>query len=50
MQYKNDLIHGKGIEYYKTGNKKYEGDFMECKREGEGNYILKMVNIIIELL
>ena len=29
---------GKGIEYYKNGNKRYEGDFVNNKYEGNGTY------------
>ena len=32
----NNLKHGKGIIYYKNGNIKYEGDFINDKREGNG--------------
>ena len=35
----NGNKHGKGIEYYKDGNIKYEGDFVNDKREGKGKYI-----------
>ena len=30
-QFKDDLKNGKGIEYYKNGNIKYEGDFINDK-------------------
>ncbi len=32
---------GKGIEYYKNGDIKYEGDFVDGKRERKGKYIDK---------
>ena len=32
------LKHGKGIEYYKNNNIKYDGDFVNDKYEGNGNY------------
>ena len=35
----NNKMHGKGIEYYKNGNIKYEGDFVNGKYEGDGKYI-----------
>ena len=38
-QEKNGLRNGKGIEYYKNGNIKYEGDFVNDKFEGNGKYI-----------
>ena len=37
-QWKNGLKHGKGIEYYKNGSIKYEGDFVIDKYEGNGKY------------
>ena len=38
-QWKNGLKHGKGIYYYKNGNIKYDGDFVNDKYEGNGKYI-----------
>jgi hypothetical protein len=35
----NGLPSGKGKLYYKNGNIKYEGDFVDDKREGKGKYI-----------
>ena len=35
----NGNKHGKGIIYYKNGNIKYEGDFINDKYEGNGKYI-----------
>ena len=32
------MRHGKGILYYKSGNVKYEGDFVNDKFEGDGKY------------
>ena len=32
-------MNGKGIKYYKNGNIKYEGDFVNDKYEGNGKYI-----------
>ena len=40
-QLKNDYRHGKGILYYKNGNIKYEGDFVENKFGGNGKLILE---------
>ena len=37
----NNLKHGKGIIYYKNGNIKYDGDFIDDKYEGNGKYINK---------
>ena len=30
-QWKNGLMHGKGIEYYKNGDIKYEGYYIKDK-------------------
>ena len=38
-QFKNNLMHGKGIDYYSNGNILYEGDFVNDKYEGYGKYI-----------
>ena len=38
-QWKNGLRHGKGTEYYSNGKIKYEGDYINDKREGNGKYI-----------
>ena len=38
-QWKNGFRYGKGIMYYKNGNKKYIGDFINSKYEGIGKYI-----------
>ena len=40
----NDNRHGKGILYYKNGNIKYEGEFVNGKKEGEGTYTDKNGN------
>ena len=37
-QFKNDLKNGKGVEYYKNGNIKYEGEFIDGKFDGNGKY------------
>ena len=37
----NDFKKGKGILYYKNGNIKYDGDFINDKFEGNGKYIWK---------
>ena len=34
----NDCKHGKGIEYYKNGTVKYEGEYINDKYEGKGKY------------
>ena len=34
----NNLKHGKGIYYYKNGNIKYEGDFVDDEFEGNGKF------------
>ena len=33
-KFKNNLRNGKGIEYYKNGNIKYDGEYINDKREG----------------
>ena len=38
-EFKDNIPNGKGIKYYKNGNIKYEGDFINDKREGNGKYI-----------
>ena len=35
----NDKKHGKGIEYYKNNNIKYNSDFVNGKKEGFGKCI-----------
>ena len=35
----NGIPHGKGIIYYKNGNIKYDGEFVNGKFEGNGKYI-----------
>ena len=35
----NGLAHGKGKKYYKNDTIKYEGDFVNGKKEGNGKYI-----------
>ena len=35
----NGNKHGKGIEYYKNGNIKYDGEFVNGKFEGNGKYV-----------
>ena len=37
-EFKNGLKDGKGIEYYKNGNKKYEGDFINDMYDGNGKF------------
>ena len=34
----NDSSNGRGILYYKNGNIKYEGDFVNGNYEGNGKY------------
>ena len=41
VQFKNNLLNGKGIIYNKNGNIIYEGDFVNGKREGDGKFITK---------
>ena len=43
----NDKAHGKGILYYKNGNIKYDGDFVNDKFEGNGKYIWENGNYYI---
>ena len=38
-EFKNGLKNGKGILYYKNGNIKYDGYFIDDKFEGNGKYI-----------
>ena len=38
---------GKGIAYYKNGNIKFEGDFINDKYEGNGKYIFENGNYYI---
>ena len=40
-QFLNYRSHGKGIEYYKNGKIKYEGDFIKDKHSGNWNYTWK---------
>ena len=40
-QFINGLKHGKGIDYYKNGKIKYDGEFVKDKKEGNGKYIYK---------
>ena len=40
----NDKAHGKGILYYKNGNIKYDGDFVNDKFEGNEKYIDEVGN------
>ena len=40
-EFLNCKMTGKGKEYYKNGDIKYEGDFVDGKREGKGKYIDK---------
>ena len=46
-EFKNGLKHGKGILYYKNGNIKYEGYFIDDKKEGNGKYIYESGNYYI---
>ena len=34
----NNIPNGKGVEYYKNGNIKYEGEFIDGKFDGNGKY------------
>ena len=34
-EFLNDLMHGKGVYYFKSANK-YDGDWFEGKRTGKG--------------
>ena len=43
----NDVPHGKGIKYYKNGNIKYDGEFVNGKYEGNGKYIWEDGNYYI---
>ena len=38
-EFKNDIPNGKGIKYYKNGNIKYDGNFINDKYEGNGKDI-----------
>ena len=38
-QCKNGLKHGKGLIYCSNGNIKYDGDYINDKREGIGKFI-----------
>jgi len=38
---KNNMKNGKGIIYYKNGNIKYDGDFVNDKFEGKGKYTME---------
>ena len=40
-EYKNNKRNGKGKEYYKNGNIKYDGNFVNDKFAGDGKYILE---------
>ena len=40
-QFKNDLMDGKGVLYYKINIVKYEGDFLEGKYHGKGKLFQK---------
>ena len=43
----NGLKHGKGIEYYKNGDIKYDGNFVNDKFGGDGKYIDESGNYYI---
>ena len=43
----NKIPNGKGKEYYKNGNIKYEGDFINGKYEGKGKFIREDGNYYI---
>ena len=43
----NDHKHGKGILYYKNGTIKYDGDFVNGRKEGNGKYIYEDGNYYI---
>jgi hypothetical protein len=36
----NGLYHGNGIEYYKNGNIRYEGEFKDNLYDGKGKYCI----------
>ena len=38
-QFVNDIIHGKGKDYYENGLLMYEGDFLNDQWEGFGKFI-----------
>ena len=40
-------MNGKGSLYYSSGNKKYEGDFINDKFEGNGKYFYENGNYYI---
>ena len=43
----NDKRHGKGIIYYKNGNIKYDGDFVNGKFEGNSLSFFLIVGIFL---
>ena len=45
-EYKNNLRHGKGTDYYSNGNINYEGEYSNGKKEGNGKVFMKMIHII----
>ena len=45
-QFNNSFRHGKGKLFYKNGNVKYDGDWINDIGEGEGHFIMKGVKPI----
>ena len=45
-QFRNNLEHGKGIEYYSNGNIKYKGCYIDGEREGNGECFNKLMYYI----
>ena len=43
----NGKMHGKGIKYYKKDKINYDGEFVNDRREGNGNILTKIVIIIL---
>ena len=41
------MRNGKGILYYKNGNIKYEGNYLNDKKDGKGKYIFEDGNYYI---
>jgi hypothetical protein len=37
-QWQNDMYHGKGIETWNNNSVRYEGDFFEGKKTGNGRF------------
>ena len=43
----NNMANGKGILYYKNGNIRYEGEFINDKFEGKGKFFMKIMVIMV---